>query len=323
MAHIVWITWEDQARNRSLSARLGAEIHVVLSGRRRLLRYAACSWRSLRIVWNRRPSVLIAQNPSIVLTGLMTLLKPFFGYALVIDAHYVGVVAPGGGLLQRVLDFCNRRAHLVIVTNEAHKRLVEALGGRALVCEDPLPEIGQYAGASAGSSKDVLFICSFDVDEPYAEVFRAAGLLQHEGYVFWVSGNFRRVGIDPADWPHLRLMGYVPEHEFYGRLARSQVVVDLTTYDDCLVCGAYEAMALEKPLVTSKTRALQQYFGGVAVFVDHSPRAIADGVRRAYETRDELGSRIREWRERISIDNAGKIGAIRALLDSPDSKTPR
>ena len=271
----------------------------------------ACSWRSLQIVRKRRPEVVIVQNPSIVLACLMLLLKPFFGYALVVDAHYVGVIAPGcSRLLQKALDFCNRRADLVIVTNEAHKGLVEALGGRALVCEDPLPGIGQYASATAGSSKDVLFICSFDLDEPYAEVLQAAGLLEHEGFAFWVSGNFRRVGIDPADWPHLRFTGYVPENEFYGRLARSQVVVDLTSYDNCLVCGAYEAMALEKPLVTSKTRALQAYFGGAAVFVEHTPMAIAEGVRRAYETRDELRRRIREWRERVSIDNAGKIEAI-------------
>lgn len=309
-------------RNRSLSARLGAELHIVTSRRRRLPRYVACSWRSLQIVWKHRPSVVIAQNPSIVLACLMLSLKPIFRYALAIDAHYVGVVAPGGSpLLQKVLDFCNRRANLVIVTNEAHKGLVEALGGRALVCEDPLPRITRYAGATAGSSKDVLFICSFDLDEPYAEVFRAAGLLQREGFVFSVSGNFKRVGIDPADWPHVRFMGYVPADDFYGRLARSQVVVDLTTYDHCLVCGAYEAMALEKPLVTSKTQTLQAYFGGVAVFVDHSPMAIAEGVRRAYETRDDLRRRIREWRERVSIDNAGKVEAIRAFLTLPDAKT--
>jgi glycosyltransferase involved in cell wall biosynthesis len=322
VAHTVWITWEDQVRNKSLSARLGAELHVVLSRRRRLPRYVACSWRSLLIVWRHRPSVVIAQNPSIVLTCLMVLLKPLFKYALAIDAHYVGVVAPGGSrLLQRALDFCNARADLVIVTNEAHKRLVDALGGHALVCEDPLPEIGQYASATEESSKDVLFICSFDLDEPYADVFRAAGLLQPDGYVFWVSGNYRRVGIDPADWPHVRFMGYVPEDEFYGRLARSQVVVDLTTYDNCLVCGAYEAMALEKPLVTSKTRALQGYFDGVAVFVDHSPMAIAEGVRRAYETMGELRRRMRDWRERVSADNTRKIEAIRVFLTLPDAKT--
>lgn len=324
MARIVWITWEDQVRNRSLSARLGAELHVVLSKHRRLLRYVVCSWKSLLIVWKRRPSVVIVQNPSIILTYLMMLLKHPLRYAFVIDAHYVGVVTPGGDrLFQKALDFCNRRASLVIVTNESHKKHIETLGGRALVCEDPLPGIGQYAKATTESSKDVFFICSFDIDEPYADVFRAAGLLQQDGYVFWVSGNFGRVGIDPTDWPHVRFMGYVPEQEFYGRLAQSQVVVDLTTHDNCLVCGAYEAMVLEKPLVTSKTPALQEYFTGGVVFVDHRPAAIADGIRRAYDTRDELRRQIREWKGRVSIDNARKIEAIRVFLTLPDAKTQR
>jgi hypothetical protein len=322
VARAVWITWENQVRNKSLSARLGAELHVVLSKHGRLLRYAVCSWKSLLIVWKHRPSVVIVQNPSIILTYLMMLLKHLFRYAFVIDAHYVGVVTPSGHrLLQKALDFCNRRASLVIVTNDAHKKKVEALGGHALVCEDPLPGIGHYAKTTTEPSKDIFFICSFDVDEPFADVFRAASLLQQDGYVFWVSGNFGRAGIDPADWPHVRFMGYVPEKEFYDRLAQSQVVVDLTTHDNCLVCGAYEAMVLERPLVTSKTPALQKYFTGGAVFVEHTPTAIAEGIRHAYETRHELRRQIQEWKGRVSIDNARKIEAIRAFLTLPDAKT--
>jgi glycosyltransferase involved in cell wall biosynthesis len=261
---------------------------------------------------------VFAPNPSIVLICLLLVLRGVFKFTLVIDAHYAGIVAPGEStFFQKTLDYCNRRADLVIVTNAEHGRHVEALGGHSLVCEDPLPDIGKYAVVTSEESRDVFVICSFDIDEPYADVFRAASILRQEGYVFWVSGDFTRAAISPSDFPHVNFIGYVPEPEFYRRLAGSQVVVDLTVQENCLVCGAYEAMMLEKPLVTSRTLALQRYFTGGTVFVDHQPLAIASGVRLAYEARGELQPKIRHWKKMVALDNATKIEAIRARLNLP------
>jgi hypothetical protein len=311
----IWITWENQIRNKSLSTRLGAELHVFSSKRARLVRYAVCVARTIFLLWRRRPSVVFAQNPSIVLTYLLILLKSPFKYTFVSDAHYAGVMAANGNrLFQKALDFCNRRADFVIVTNEEHGKHVEAAGGRALVCEDPLPDLGKYAKPGSEQSKKIFFICSFDIDEPYMDAFEAARILQEDGYVFWVSGNFNKAGIKPAAWPHVRFLGYMPEAEFYSHFAESQVVVDLTNQENCLVCGAYEAMTLEKPLVTSKTLVLQNYFTGGTVFVDHKPESIASGVRLAYEKKNELQLQIREWKRRVVTDNAKKIETIRVLL---------
>lgn len=315
MPTAIWITWENQIRNRSLSARLGADLHVITSKRARLVRYIICTTQSALLILRNRPSIVFAQNPSIILTLLMILLKYLFKYTFVTDAHYAGVIAPNGNLLfQTVLNFCNRHADFVIVTNETHVKYVEAVGGRALVCEDPLPDIEQHASLSSEQEKKVFFICSFDIDEPYTVVFEAAEILRKEGYIFWVSGNFNRVEITPSEWPHVQFLGYVPESEFYTHLAESQVVIDLTTQDNCLVCGAYEAMALDKPLVTSKTSALQKYFTSGTIFVDHDPESIANGVRLAYNLKDELKRQIYEWKTQIVAENSRKIESIRATL---------
>ena len=187
-----------------------------------------------------------------------------------------------------------------------------------MVCEDPLPDISKYAKTVNEESKDVFVISSFDVDEPYYEIFKAANLLKKQGYVFWASGNFRKVGIRPSDWAGVRFLGYLPEPEFYTSLGQSQIVIDLTEQENCLVCGAYEAMMLEKPLVASKTRAMQSYFNSGTVFVDHRAQAIADGVRRAHENRRELKLQIKDWKRRAAITNARKIEAIRAFLNFPE-----
>lgn len=316
MPAALWITWENQIRNKSLSDRLGVELHVLSSKRMRFVRYAACIFRTVNLILIHRPSAVFAQNPSIVLTYLVMLLKYVFRYTFVTDAHYAGIMAPSGNrLLQMALDFCNRRADLVIVTNEEHGKYVEKIGGRALVCEDPLPNIGRYARNVNEQAQKVFVICSFDVDEPYVDAFHAARILQEEGYVFWVSGNFNKSGIVPVEWSHVRFLGYVPEAEFYSHLAESQVVVDLTTQENCLVCGAYEAMVLGKPLVTSKTSALQKYFTHGTVFVDHDPESIANGVRLAFEKRVELKRQIEQWKTQVISDNDRKIEVIREVLN--------
>lgn len=318
MKRCVWIAWEDQIRNVSMSSGLGAKLFVLLSSRGRLMRYMSCSCRTVAILWRERPSVVFAPNPSIVLTYLLLAMKYAFQYKFVIDAHFAGVVAPRGHrLFQGALDFANRRADLVIVTNDAHKRCVEALGGTSIACEDPLPEIGRYIEFydDAVDRKTAFFICSFDVDEPYLEAFEAARLLRGDGYSFLVSGKYQKAGIDPAVWPEVMFMGFVPTRDFYEKLASSDVVIDLTNQDNCLLCGAYEAMALEKPLVTSNQPALRDYFAAGTVFVEHSAEEIAAGVRSAYEKRGALRAEIKRWKELANQEISRKLESVSQQLE--------
>ena len=270
----------------------------------------------MRLIERRRPDIVFAPNPSIVLTCLLLALKFVLGYRFATDAHYAGIVATNGSwMVQKVLDFCNRHADLVIVTNEEHQRYVRSIGGSAVVCEDPLPDIQRYAKDVDEKTKRIFCICSFDVDEPYVEIFHAAEILQAEGYSFYVSGNYKRAGVVREQWPHVNVLGYVSVEEFYLRLAESQVVVDLTMQENCLLCGAYEAMALNKPLVTSKTMVLQEYFTGGAVFVRHEPEAIAEGIRKAYNKRGELKQEIEEWKRDAHAKNRDRIEKIRRFMN--------
>jgi hypothetical protein len=71
-------------------------------------------------------------------------------------------------------------------------------------------------------------------------------------------------------------------------------VVDLTLMDDCLVCGAYEALSLAKPMVLSNNAASIELFAEAAVFTDNTP---AD-IRRALDALRAQHHQIREAAER-------------------------
>jgi glycosyltransferase involved in cell wall biosynthesis len=313
----IWITWENQVRNRSMSGALEVDLFVVLSDRRRLLRYAANMTRTLAILRRERPSVVICQNPSIVLSLYLVLLRPFLGFKLAVDAHYGGVVSSTGGqAVQWVLNRLNRTVDLVIVTNETHANHVRQLGGLAFVCPDPLPDLSRYEDSEPVVPRKVFFICSFDIDEPYEEVFRAASALAPEGFRFFVSGNYCRARISPGDHPEVEFLGFVPEDEFYRHLFSASIVIDLTEHDDCLVCGAYEAMAAGKPTVLSRKPALQSYFRGGTVFTENGAGEIASAIRTAHDSADGLAVASRAWRAWAIADAGQRIEKLGELLDS-------
>ena len=316
----IWVTWERQVRNASLSSRLGVPLHVIESSRGRLSRYAVCCARTFRLLLRHRPKVVFCQNPSIVLNYFLLIMRPFFSFTVVSDCHFAGVVACNESpLIQKLLDLCNRSVDLAIVTNPAHAAYIEGVGGRAAICPDPLPTLSP-ASSPGPEARAVLFICSYDVDEPFRQVFEAAAQLYDEGFRFMATGNYAKAGIDPARYPSVTFTGYLPVQAYHELLLKSAVIVDLTENDNCLVCGAYEAMAAEVPLVTSDTACLRGYFTAGTLFTPHDPAGIARAVRTAFAEGESLRREIRAWKPGAEAGLAESIAAIRSRVGMRDNE---
>ena len=96
--------------------------------------------------------------------------------------------------------------------------------------------------------------------------------------------------------------GFVPEDHFIGLLLAADVVMDLTTRDNCLVCGAYEGVAAGKPLILSDSRATREYFSRGVVYTDNTPASIEECLRDALADRDRLADEIVQLRTRLVDD---------------------
>jgi glycosyltransferase involved in cell wall biosynthesis len=66
-------------------------------------------------------------------------------------------------------------------------------------------------------------------------------------------------------------------------LRRATVIVDLTLMPSCLVCGAYEALAVGTPLILSDDPAGRERFGPMALFSRDDPASIAAAIDNAIE----------------------------------------
>ena len=112
-------------------------------------------------------------------------------------------------------------------------------------------------------------MCTFGPDEPYLAVLEAARLIDPEIGIY-VTGDPRGKA-DPEAWPdHVVFCGRVTWERYDQLLCSVNGVIDLSTRERCLLCGAYEAVAAGKPMILSRTQTLMGYFARGAVFTDHT-----------------------------------------------------
>ena len=67
----------------------------------------------------------------------------------------------------------------------------------------------------------------------------------------------------------------------------------LTTHDHTMQRGAYEAMVLEKPLITSDWNVLRETFYRGTIHVDNTAEEIAKAVRQAMKNQTDMKKNMR------------------------------
>lgn len=316
------LSWFRHRRTEELCRHFGWNSHVMETPLKGIPRYLVLAPRTLWMLLRLRPDVLLVQNPSLILTVLCVLLRPLFRYRLVVDAHNEAVTPylfdkPSVRFAARQ---CLKRAAITIVTNTSLAQKVRAAGGNPFVLPDAIPRAPIAVVQPARTSPfTVIVISTFAKDEPLACVFDAARELG-ELAAFKVTGNFRKM--DPAlraQAPaNVQFTGFLAETDYWMLLRDSGAVLDLTEMPDCLVCGAYEAVAVERPLILTDSTAARDWFGDAAVYVRNEAASVARAVRELAGNRATWDQRAQAARVRISnawrLRAAGLPQAMGAML---------
>lgn len=299
---VLWVSWERHRRTLELARFLGIEAISFDLDLPRLIRYSHLSLKTMALLWKTRPKVLIIQNPSIVLGLITAVMKPIFSYRLLVDAHNQAIRPDTRPLklLSPVQVFIQKMADVTIVTNDSLARDVTENGGRVMVLPDRLPTPPPLPAKTARNGRKVVFVCTFSVDEPYEEFLEAASTLPEDVQVY-VTGKADRI---PLRWKHhppptIRFTGFLPEDEYWTLLSSADLVVDLTVREDCLVCGAYEAVAVGTPLLLTDTDALRDYFGGAAAYCRNEVDDIRATLLHSLDRVDALREGMQEARKQI------------------------
>lgn len=316
----VVIAWMPVSqRSATIAERLGFDLVLIgRSGFRRAwsapLTYP---WSAARTVWTlarRRPRAAIVAAPPFVAALVALPVLAVLRAPLAIDAHT-------GALLDRrwrwsvpILAWLGRRSVATVVTLPSLAVRLQARGVPTLVVPDPLPRLtpSPDAGPVArnGAPARVVAVCGWGLDEPIeALVAAAAG----RPWQLTLTGRPRR---DVAPPPNVTLAGFLDDAAYVDLLASADLVVVLTDREDTLLSGAWEAVALARPLVLSGTRALRETFGDAVTYVEPDAAAIAAGIDAALAAAldGDAPARASDLRDRFARDNDAALGTLAARV---------
>jgi glycosyltransferase involved in cell wall biosynthesis len=280
------------------------------------IKYPILFVRSLKIMAREKPDTILCQVPPPFNPLSAIVYRTLYNRraTIVMDIHTAGLVKPWA-YFRLVNKFIMKRSAAVIVTNiEAQKTVEKVYNIRPLVLEDKIPDIQKCFGAEKQEAKDTekqfdtmvprvknhdenalsgvtgssgnkasdIFVIavplSFSSDEPIDSILTAA--MDLPDVRFYLTGDISRVKneIVSTKPDNVTFTGFLKEEDYYLLLGRADGILCLTTRDQTMLSGSYEAVALERPLITSDWKPLRRYFTRGTIFVDNSPGGIRSAV---------------------------------------------
>lgn len=317
---IVFLVWDKEGiRASGISKHIGASLHFLYTSR---IKHPVLFFKSLQILRKERPRIIICQSPPITCAFIAMIYQHFFAWAskpkILIDVH--GIISRPWfeNLGKLIMKLVMKHASGILVINEEWQNyFIENYQVKPIVLEDPIPD---FTGVLSSAKKhegykidkraefNVAVISSFAVDEPLQVVFDAGSQLRD--VYFYITGDEKKVNKDVLikKPDNVILTGFLDYITYVDLLQKVDVIMDLTTEDKSLVAGAYEAVALEQPLITSDWSSLRRYFNKGTVYINNSAddviRAIMDVRTRKEDLSNEMHQlkleRTKEWEEKIS-----------------------
>ena len=115
----------------------------------------------------------------------------------------------------------------------------------------------------------------------------------------------------------MRLTGFIPDAEYLGLLRGADAILVLTREDHTMQRGGYEAVALEKPLITSHWSLLREVFSRGTVHVDNSVASIVAAVRRIQADPATFREEMQALRQARAAVSALQVDSVRRLCQTP------
>jgi glycosyltransferase involved in cell wall biosynthesis len=275
------------------------------------------TWREL---WRDKAELVLVASPPIFAVLAVWVYCRLSGVHYIVDAH-TGVFDDSRWTwLSRLSRFLSRGAAATIVTNSFLKNIVEDWGGLAIVIGDVPVEFPDVTPVDLGPGSHVAVINTFSQDEPLDEILIAARQLPD--IQLHVTGNLRhsRNQWSESSPPNAHFTGWLSEERYAALLCSVDVVMCLTTHDHTMQRGAYEAMALDKPLITSDWNLLRETFHDGTIHVDNTAAAITAAVGRALANKYDMSIAMRKLgQERLSVFQRN-LQHLRETVALPEDK---
>jgi len=320
LSNRVFIVWSRyHRRSELLAGHLEAATHYVYDiqkGHLKYLpiRYFTQAFQTWRILHREQPDIIFVQNPPIFAVLVVAIYARCHGARYVIDSHtgaFLDWKWRWSAGLHRGLS---RGALVTIVHNPLQEKIVNRWGCRYYVLDDPVREYVGIEKFSFDEQLNVVVVSSFGPDEPLEILFEAARELPT--ITFYVTGDYSRAASNLLSKKpdNCRLTGYIPNSQYMSLLQGANVIIDLVTNGDTLLCGAFEAVSVGTPLIVSDWPVLRECFPIGTVYVPNTVQGVREGVKRALREQVQMRQEILLLRDQHQVAWLRKFNMLQRLL---------
>lgn len=315
----LWITWHHASRSRNLAKALGVPIFELYITKHSLVRHLFSSLWTVWILIKERPRVIFLQLSFLLLLIVALYKLLLFKKVIVIaDCHTKALRRTAPGFLNHIFwplkKWSFAIANISIVSNTGMTKDIEKLHHRYIIMPDKIPECSRKLEPDE-KERYCVYISSFAVDEPFDEIFQVAHMLRQELKLYWTGKTPEHVRLDSKRRPNLIFTGYLNFDDYWNLIGNADCLLALTTEEDCLQSGAYEALSVEVPMVVSDTNALREFFQNAAIYTSHQPEDIARSVRLAIAEKEGLVNEIRKLKDTRNHEFKELLSRLESMVE--------
>ncbi|MCK4745873.1 MAG: hypothetical protein KAT15_02510, partial [Bacteroidales bacterium] len=250
----IFITWTPAStRASSLAESLGFETFFFGKKLRHktifhsLFTYFGKARSNIRVVRKHKPGVIAVTNTQWIIALLNLILARVYGARLVFDSHSAAFDHPFIKYPRFLTYYFARKAFVSIVTNRAHKELLERKGARATIITDiPYEHVLFMKERKKLNEKfNLCFVCTYGNDEPYLDVFDS--VQQMDDVLLHVTGNYKNKNIDTERYNNIRFTGFLSSGEYRELINQVDAIMVLTTRENTMQRGGSEAISVGNP----------------------------------------------------------------------------
>lgn len=251
-------------------------------------RYFLSFFMTLFTLFIEKPEVVFTLNQPMPLLFAVFIYTKLTGNCYILDSHSAPFNNPALSWLKPIYKIFARNAALNINTNQSHQKQIQSWGGKSYIIGDvPIDFKKQYTARNLGK-KNIAVVVSYMFDEPIEEIFEAAAMLPD--VEFYMTGNYRKAKkmlLKKAP-PNIKFQGFLSREDYLSLLCSTNGVMALTTRDFTMQMGAYEALSLERPIITSDWQILRNSFGPAALYTNNKPESIKHCISELIRNQDKL-----------------------------------
>lgn len=282
-----------------------------------VFKYLFQTVKTFQVILKEKPDVIFVMNPPIfALFAPLLYCKIFRKKGYITDSHTAAFSHKKWQLLGPLQGIFFRNAITNIVTNKKHANIIRGWGGDYVIIGDiPVRYSKMKPYEKMRSGFNITLVNSFSDKEPVERVLKAAE--QRKDIDFYITGNLKHANKNllSNSLGNVIFTDFLPDEQYAWMLKNSNAVMTQTTSDNTMQRGAYEAMALGTPIITSDWGILRETFNKGTIFVKSDVDSIIQGILDMKENHKRYKKEIKELKKaRLAIWNQNKellLGKIR------------